>query len=520
MGSILPEENADNADDGMEKFASIETVVVIVHGSGRNADDYLCAGISTAASISTENETTHVNITKGINKDEMAKDKVLVIAPKFVADIDQDDRNRYDNTLYWLERGSNVPLGHTWRYGADAANTRGTTTLTNVSRSGYGYPRNHLQDDDKHDIQKETKNGISSYAVMDSLLEFLIGSKRKQTKSKSLRHHSLQEKDQFHFPSLKRIVVAGHSAGGQYVHRWSLLSSSPVIWGDGNNCVHDHNHAFKNKTVTSKDRNIELRMAVANPRSYCYPDKRRMIRTENNPTSEINRLDSNLIVMDIHGKNMKVTSFNSTNDATIDDAVSYRYAAPDPRDVDICPTYDQWQWGLEPGGDIFCPYKDAALALLDYNTSELILRYSKRKVFYLAGEHDTIEQDDRCETYNFQGDNRNERARRYFRALTEYLTTLGGDRTFLSSTKTSSNTKSSKMIHEFHQVPGSPHDHTLMFQSVPGREAFYGNEEGSSWSGDSRDCNDERLEKNSNLNFVGYTYNKPKNILNIKVQKV
>ncbi len=511
MGSILP---AENTGHGMQKFASVETVVVIVHGSGRNADDYLCAGISTVSSISTETETPNVNSTNGSDKDDINQDKVLVIAPKFVADIDHDDRNRYDNMLYWLERGSNVPLGHTWRYGADAANSHGSTTLTSLSGSGHSHPENHLKDDDRDDMHKANKNGISSYAIMDSLLEFLIGSKHGQTISKSLRNQPMQEKEGFHFPNLQRIVVAGHSAGGQYVHRWSLLSSSLVIWGDGNNCVHDQNHALEKKT-TSKDRDIELRMVVANPRSYCYPDKRRMIRAEKDPTSKVDCLGSNSIVTDTHDKNKKETPFISNNDATINEASKYRYGVPDPRDIDTCPTYDQWQWGLEPGGDILCPYKDAALALLNHNTTELILRYSKRKVFYLAGEHDTVELDDRCETYNFQGDNRNERARRYFRALSEYLTTLGGDRPFSSRFDVSTDSKSTNMIHEFHQVHGSPHDHTLMFQSAPGREAFYGNGKENSGSDDSRYYYDESLEESSNLNFV--VDNGPEEISNIKL---
>lgn len=466
MGSILP---PDDSANGMKKFDSVETIIVIVHGSGRNADDYLCAGISTAAAISKPNETVN--------------EKVLVIAPKFIADIDHEDRNRYDNTLYWLERGSNVPLGHTWRYGADAANTYSADTA-----NGNGNPGNRIQDDENDDNYKKNQTGISSYAVMDRLLEFLIGSKKEQNETRPLRRPLAEE---FCFPRLKRIVVAGHSAGGQYVHRWSLLSSSPVIWGDGNDSVHNHDRITKNKPVTANDRNIELRMVVANPRSYCYPDNRRMIRTENGLASESKRFRCDPIGSKARAKNDQAAHFNSYSDMGMNEQYSYRYAVPDPHDIDTCPTYDQWQWGLEPGGDILSPYKDAGLALLDNNTTELALRYSKRKVFYLAGEHDTIQQKDRCETYNFQGDNRNERARRYFRGLTEYLTTLGANQTRSSSINVSTNSKGTNLIHEFHQVPGSPHDHTLMFQSTPGREAFYGTGHENSLNHNNRDYNNE-----------------------------
>ena len=87
--------------------------------------------------------------------------------------------------------------------------------------------------------------------------------------------------------------MAGHSAGGQYVHRWTLLSSSPIIWGedggsgsDSVSVVHDDNNANANananSTTTTNNREIEIRTAVANPRSYCYLDNRRMIRTDGN----------------------------------------------------------------------------------------------------------------------------------------------------------------------------------------------------------------------------------------------
>lgn len=234
-----------------------------------------------------------------------------------------------------------------------------------------------------------------------------------------------------------------------------------------------------------------MRMVVANPRSYCYPDNRRMIRTEKGVTREPRHLDSDAIGMKLYSNNHKVAHLNIDEKVGIDDGqYIYNFAVPDPRDVDTCPTYDQWQWGLESGGDILCPYKDTALDLLNNNLTVLALRYSKRKLFYLAGEYDTIVQEDRCETYNFQGDHRNERARRYFRALTEYLTTLRRIRTHASKNP-------DYFIHEFHPVPGSPHDHTIMFQSTPSRKAFYGTEQESIMYDIFGDYDDERLRTES-----------------------
>ena len=236
---------------------------------------------------------------------------------------------------------------------------------------------------------------------------------------------------------------------------------------------------------------------MANPRSYCYLDNRRMIRTDGNVSIDVdNNVDNNVdINVDNNNNNNNGVNIsihmNIDVSMDVDEQYSYAFAVPDPHDVKSCPTYDQWQWGLEPGGDILCPYKDAALRHVNNNATAMALRYAKRKVFYLAGEQDTIVKEDRCETYDFQGDTRNERARRYFQALNEYFTNT----TSSSSTGSSSSTRSSistttinttsstdtnissstpPLVHEFRQVPGSPHDHTIMFQSAPGREAFFG----------------------------------------------
>ena len=448
MGAISPKDTNAIADE-MQKFSNIETVLVIVHGSGRNADDYLCAGMSTAEAISKFGQNTNGNRTKlleGSNTNDK-HGKVLVIAPRFLADIDHEDRNLYQNTLYWWERGNDIPLSHTWRYGADAVNT--------LPKRG----------------DNRNQTGISSYAVMDRLLEHIVGSKYSKGKTTAVQK-SPEQRDEYYFPNLKRIVVAGHSAGGQYVHRWSLLSSSPVIWGDGDDFGDKDSPVPTNETRNvTNHRKVEMRMVVANPRSYCYPDNRRMIRTGTFSNGPFRHLGTNRGSMIDNSVNKNVDSSLDNGDTAIS-SYSYRFEVPDSHAVDACPTYDQWQWGLEPGGDVLCPYKDNALDLVHNNVTALALRYSKRKVFYLAGQHDTIVQDDRCETYDFQGDHRNERARRYYRALTEYLATLETDRTQSISTR-NEETKHN-LIHEFHQVSESPHDHTLMFQSAPAREAFYG----------------------------------------------
>jgi hypothetical protein len=285
---------------------------------------------------------------------------VLVVAPKFTADIDSYERGVLPNVLYWAEKGPDVPLGHTWRYGSDAMNNNYTTN-------------------------------ISSYDAMDKMVEYFLMTDQTNTSKNNT------------FPSLKRIVLAGHSAGGQFIHRWTMLSSSPIIWqkqqkqnqggggGGGNNIV-------------------EVRSIVANPRSYCYLDGRRI-------------------------------RFDDDN----------RFDIPNKEMIEACPSYNQWQWGLDTGGDIISHYKDRVLN--STTALDIRRRYASRHVFYLAGEFDTIEQEDRCETYSFQGSTRNQRAHNYFKALNEIHPNHS---------------------HQFHVVPRSPHDHALMFQSQAGWDAIFG----------------------------------------------
>ena len=60
------------------------------------------------------------------------------------------------------------------------------------------------------------------------------------------------------FPSLRSIVIAGHSAGGQYVNRYQF-----------SNRMHEKVMA---------DRNIQISYVIVNPSSYTYPDALRPTR--------------------------------------------------------------------------------------------------------------------------------------------------------------------------------------------------------------------------------------------------
>ena len=279
----------------LKRHAKVNIVLIIVHGSAFNADDYLLAAQSSVP-------------------ETLDPSTVLIVAPYFVRPEDKNvtttDKDR--EILRWVDNTGESGKQHSYRYGADAVNAP-----------------------------------ISSYAAVDTLLEYL-------------------SKAEVQFPNLKRAIVTGHSAGGQFVHRWALLSSSPV-WDIG--FLRDEEGHVRSRTLLY--RSIHIRVVVANPRSYCYLDARRLI--EGNLTT------------------------------------------PDQQGIDYCQFYNTWEWGLDEGGDVHCHYRDAALHLV--SKIDIANRYVRRDVVYLAGEFDTEALLDGCMTEDFQGSNRLERSQRYYESL-------------------------------------------------------------------------------------------------------
>lgn len=328
----------------------IRVAIIMVHGSERNADEYLYSTMTAA------------HIQKKYHPNE-----VLSIAPRFLAKEDGVlsvpvvyDQHHIEQMecLLWNET---YPIPHTWRYGANAL-----------------YPY----------------DTISSYDAIDEMIEYLL------SKSK----HS--------FKFLERIVIAGHSAGGQFVHRWALMSNSafwknPLIYGFDDSSV--TTMLKRNlRSCNSHHTTVDVVIVSANPRSYCYLDERRYI----NGTLQI----------------------------------------PSASMIQSCPTYNSWEWGLDDGG-IPCTYRDKAMAYFEGNTSQLAKRYSKRNVIYLSGANDTENLHGSCEDDGFQGIHRRQRSELFFNSLREFF---------------------GKQVHKRKVVKESGHDHMFMFQSNEGRRALFG----------------------------------------------
>lgn len=332
----------------------IQAVIIVVHGSDRNADEYLYSAMTVAQIQS-----------------KYHPDNILIVAPRFLVVEDGVESIpvkigssvKMMQPLMWNET---YPIPHTWRYGANAL---------------------------------PPWSDLSSYDVMDVMVE----------------HFALNSGNSGRWKKLERIAVIGHSAGGQFVHRWALTSNSEA-WVDRNFGMKGIDTSAASSLRRLSNDNIQnnniglpsIRVVVANPRSFCYLDNRRII----NGTSQIPPL-------------------------------SMREA---------CPNYNKWEWGLDEGGELFTPYKDRALQFFNGDTSKLSHRYANRDVVYLAGKNDTERLHGSCEDDGFQGRFRRERSLNYMKSLRHYF---------------GSNVHSRKVVDEV------GHDHSLIFQSEEGLEAIF-----------------------------------------------
>ena len=156
---------------------------------------------------------------------------------------------------------------------------------------------------------------------------------------------------------------------------------------------------------------LELLVLVVSPRSYAYLDGRRWV--------------------------------NSTH-----------FVIPSEERRQQCPTYNSWEWGLQPGG-LVAPYVDRTLDLFQGDTTRLAERYSKRNVVYIVGNRDIDELHGSCEDDGFQGEGRFNRSALFYKSLEEYF---------------------QKRVHSRHVVDSVGHDHSLLFQSAEARGVMFGDE--------------------------------------------
>jgi hypothetical protein len=371
------------ADDRID--TDITTAVIGVHGSGRDAGTYLCALTAIVADVSKD----HYYFTTKDQRRPLPKGNVLVVAPWFMA---PEDNAPPTFSLPYIQWDDNYPIPHTFRYGAESI------------------------PDVKHNMT------ISSFGAMDVLLERLC--------------------NRTHFPNLRRIVVVGHSAGGQFVQRWALSSNSWCFGGG----QYVHRWAPQNSDLPN------VRVVVANPRSFAYLDNRRYFAL----SDQADAADDDEVSP-------------ADNDGTLTPFDKYELRPPSAAEKDDCKEFNKYEWGLDENEEVPAPYViNSVHKLIDHgDNSELFCRYASRDIVYLSGQRDVEKLGSQIcygKEDGYQGPSRRERSERFFASLQargrelEFCGRIGGGAT---------------QVHARVVVENVGHDHGLMFQSPEGIRAMF-----------------------------------------------
>ncbi len=246
------------------KNEAITRAFILVHGAGRDADNYFRTALAAAYLAG-------------------ALENTVVVAPRFASSGGGGCRDKLD------EREVNWPCGgDSWRSGGVAA---------------------------------DSNKDLTSYHFADEILRQLA---RKQT-----------------FPNLKVIVIAGHSAGGQFVNRYEMA-----------NKVHD-------------SLGVPVIYIVSNPSSYAYLDDTR----PNESTYSV--------------------SARAPGYVPAPSAAAEGDGNPPPAQVGAfrsfgggrgCTTYDQWPYGLKSRTGYTAKIAD----------EDLKKQLAARPVTYLLGELDIL----------------------------------------------------------------------------------------------------------------------------------
>lgn len=128
-------------------------------------------------------------------------DETLFISPQFTSEKDLQDHNHDASHVFWTNNN--------WRIGDESVSSK----------------------------KRMMEDSFSSFALVDSMIARVC--------SKKL------------FPKLKKIIIIGHSAGGQFVSRYVGITPMP-------NVLKKYNFSF----------------IVMNPSTYMYLDDRRPVKTE------------------------------------------------------------------------------------------------------------------------------------------------------------------------------------------------------------------------------------------------
>ena len=317
---------------------------------------------------------------QGYQVDENGIIDIIIVAARFMEEVD----NPGEYELYW---------GENWKGGSNSI----VSKLSNESQ-------------------------VSSFTVIDKIIQLLFYNRTK------------------YYPNLKNITVAGHSAGGQFVQRYALVStfsfddddkkqtSSKTSFGKNSNFLEksetfekseisgNFKHGLLKNVNANSANSRNIKYVVANPSSFCYLTSKRWFE--------------NAIFREL-----------------TDDEIS------------ACPDYNAWKYGWSEYSNITFP-----VYITDQNITldDVKERYLSRNVTYLQGTYDCCnsidnstcddhDMDTGCEA-DLQGEFRLERGMNYIRSLREVY---------------------NKTVHGIQLVPFVGHDDFGMFKSPNGRRSIF-----------------------------------------------
>jgi hypothetical protein len=293
---------------------------------------------------------------------------ILTIAPRFTASTDPDiyinQIDVSDEVIQWDPNDGG--FGGAWRFGANAV-----------------WPPYAID--------------ISSYDAMDKLV----------TKVLSL-------------PNIKHLSVLGHSAGGQFVQRWSMLTN---VWD-----------------------NDRMSSVVSNPSNYAYLTDLRKINVPGDEKKQEWGIP-NISVCPLYNQWMYGFEGINKDDSSTKGATNTKN------------TYT-------------VPYIQRTISSLGGNFNTMKNRFAQRLIIYLAGELDhcnstRAHRNPECNSHGLQGTcsdeiqgtNRMERHLNYYSSLKDIVFNT---------------TTTDVVLNQYHDiVPDAGHDYSLIFTSTVGLRAIF-----------------------------------------------
>ena len=344
--------------------ATAERAVIAIHSSGRDAIWYY-EGIEDAAELAGELDNTMLYSLQFLTPEDI-RDNSLEADYELnfwyqnhwkVGHRSQANCAEHTSTLddhVYHNRASIEKVGETcWGtfcYGGtdtyiaigsgDELGTTGSDTVT-VTQRPYNYIQAGSCPSNIH-----TNRAYSSFAFVDVVMKEFLDTSR--------------------FPNLKHVVVAGHSAGGQFVNRY----------GAGN---------LLDEQLQA--RGVEVTYIVAAPSTYMFMDTKR-------PDTAV----------------AAVSEGNDGNNGQDDYGVTNIFI--DASDT-TCPYYNYYKHGL----------LDLNSYMATAGAEQIKAQYGQRKAVYMVGEYDDINASSGLESdckANLQGRHRKERSQNYMNYMKEF----------------------------------------------------------------------------------------------------